>query len=193
MKLNEYLLFRIKFLIKKILLLKEFYSLIFFINCLLTIIINPLLVLIIFLIQVIAFRKVKSILVCALAIIIALVFFFFVEKFFNNELENMNFSSEISGTIIEPPNHNEYNSSFILNIPELKGNIYVISRKNEELSQGDRIRIENNIVKTDLNEPFYEYLYSKKVWYESKSLNSLEVIEKNRNVFILLKKFNQYF
>ncbi len=129
-------------------------------------------------------RKRSALIVFLVAFISSLLFTNMWNNNFENEINSLNQLEQITGTVIEPPSQNSYSSNLIVDAYNINGNISVTTL-NKNIKVGDKISFKNDLEKIEKSDPFEYYLFSKKVWYKTKN-NNIEIISKNKNIFIKL-------
>ena len=186
MNLKEYLIFRTKTFIKAFQILKHFHLFLFVLISLIVFIFynNPFILLTIIILITFSLKNLKSSLFILLALILSVSITNFWIHTFNNELKNL---ESLQGRIIEPPSNSEFESTFIVNVEGLKGNVYVKTPKSLGLNIGDFISFKNNIDKVDLDNEFDHYLFTKGTWYKS-NIKSIKLLSKNTDILINLRK-----
>lgn len=110
-------------------------------------------------------RKQKTVFFSIIAVVVYTISFMLVQTGYYDAREKMQNNKEVTGTICQTPAISDYSFTYIIKCDDEDYKMRLVTKDDKFLTEGDRVRVRYNATKDNLNEDFFEYSLSSKVYF----------------------------
>ena len=110
-------------------------------------------------------RKYKIVIFSLVAVVLYSLSFMAARQGYNNAKIKVQNGKEISGVVCQTPTMSDYAFTYVIKCDDENYKIRYVSREDKFLSEGDRVKIKVEFSDDSLNEDFFEYSLSSRIYF----------------------------
>ena len=110
-------------------------------------------------------RKYKTVIFSVVAVALYSLSFMVAQQGYNNAKIEVQNGKEISGVVCQTPTMSDYAFTYVIKCDDENYKIRYVTREDKFLSEGDRVKIKAEFSDDSLNEDFFEYSLSSRIYF----------------------------